>query len=132
MASPITPLVNASNVLSVREQIALKTNPNPFHATVAQSASVLTDFDTFPYPRYYRGIPETSVPIVAEREAGWRERHDSCYQPKIPHQLPLYPNHCFSTSCSSTAPCYPEYASRYADLEQMQLFLNNKCITQYR
>ena len=29
-----------------------------------------TDYDTFPYTRWYRGIAEAAEPIVAEREAG--------------------------------------------------------------
>ena len=95
MASPITPLVNSSNVMNIRDQIARKTSSNPFFATTAQSAGVLTDFDVFPYPRYFRGRPGASAPIVAEREAGFRQRHDDCYSVEIPPQLPTYPNNCF-------------------------------------
>ena len=135
MASRFTPIVNQSNVKNVRAQIAKKKGHRPYHATVAQSVQVLTDYDTFPYPRYFRGVPGSSKPIVAEREAGWRPRHDSCYNVVEPNGLPVYPpypNHCFSSSCNITYPCYPEYASKYASLEEMNLILNNKCITQYR
>ena len=135
MANRFTPIVNQSNVKNVREQIALKKGSNPYHATVTQSVQVLTDYDTFPSPRYYRGVPDSTVPIVAEREAGWRPRHDSCYdvvQPNGMELYPQYPNNCFQTACSTTYPCYPQYASRYSDLDAMNLILNNKCIVQYR
>ena len=135
MASRFTPIVNQSNVKNIREQIERKKGYNPYHATVTQSVQVLTDYDTFPYPRYYRGVPDSTVPIVAEREAGWRPRHDSCYeviQPNGMEMYPKYPNHCWQGPCSLVTPCYPEHASRYASLEEMNLILNNKCITQHR
>ena len=135
MASKFTPIVNQSNVKNIREQIARKKGSNPYHATVTQSVQVLTDYDTFPYPRYYRGVPDSTVPIVAEREAGWRPRHDTCYSVVEPNDVPLYPaypNNCFQAACSIVFPCYPEYASRYSDLEAMNIILNNKCIVQHR
>jgi hypothetical protein len=135
MASKFTHIVNQSNVKNIRQQIARKKESTPYHATVTQSVQVLTDYDTFPYPRYYRGVPDSTVPIIAEREAGWRPRHDTCYSVVEPNDVPLYPeypNNCFQAACSTVFPCYPEYASRYADLEAMNVFLNNKCIVQYR
>ena len=135
MASKFTSIVNQSNVQNVREQIQRKKGSQPYHATVTQSVQVLTDYDTFPYPRYYRGVPDATVPIVAEREAGWRPRHDTCYEVIEPSDLPVYPkypNHCFSSSCDITYPCYPEYASRYGSIEEMHLILNDKCIVQHR
>ena len=135
MASKFTPDINQHNVDNVRRQIQLKKGSKPYHATMTQAVQVLTDYDTFPYPRYFRGVPDSNAPIVAEREAGWRQRRDSCYQVKEPiglPQYPPYPNNCFQTACSTVFPCYPEYSSRYADLDAMHLVLNNKCIVQYR
>lgn len=135
MASNLTPLLNNNNINNIRRQIELKKGSDPYHTTVAQAPQVLTDYDTFPYPRYFRGVPESDVPIVAEREAGWRPRHDNCYKVTEPVGLPAYPeypNNCFQSACSTVFPCYPEYASRYTDLEAMHLVLNNKCIVQYR
>ena len=135
MASKFTPIVNDANIKNVRKQIERKLNYKPYHATVTQSVQVLTDYDTFPYPRYYRGVPDSTVPIVAEREAGWRPRHDSCYNIVKPNNLkpyPKYPNHCFQSACSTTYPCYPEYADKYSSLEEMYTSLNNNCIIEYR
>lgn len=133
MASSFTPIIDKSNVHNVREQIALKKSCQPHLATVNDSAQVLTDYDTFPYPRWFRGIPDSSQAIVAEREAGWRPRHDDCYKVLIPKDKNTrYPNHCFEGSCSVTYPCYPEYLTKYADREALNVILNKTCISQYR
>jgi hypothetical protein len=109
MASKYTPMINDVNIRNVREQIARKKGYNPYYATTNQSTQVLTDYDTFPYPRYFRGVPTSSAPIVAEREAGWRPRHDNCYKVLEPMMKERnYPNHCFSAACSTVFPCYLE------------------------
>jgi len=134
MANRLTPFINEQNVQNVRAQIARKKDYNPYLATVDQSSEVLTDYDTFPYPRWYRGVPTSSQPIVAEREAGWRPRHDSCYkvlEPTIPGRNP-YPNHCFAAACSTVFPCYPEYLEKQSDREAMNLILNKACVIQHR
>ena len=127
-------MINDLNVGNVRTQIARKKDPNPYHATTQQAVQVITDYDTFPYPRYYRGVPDSSVPIVAEREAGWRPRHDGCYRVNQPPSMTPgpYPNHCFQSACSTVFPCYPEYLTKYADREALNLVVNRACIPQYR
>ena len=70
---------NYSNIQNIRNQIELKKSPIPFYATSQDALSVITDYDTFPYPRYFRGVPASIVPIVAEREAGWRPVHPEAY-----------------------------------------------------
>lgn len=77
------------NVKNIQEQIKRKKQSSPYYATTKQSTSVITDYDTFPYTRYFRGVAEMSEPIVAEREAGWRPRHDDSYGAKV--QLDLKP-----------------------------------------
>ncbi len=77
------------NVKNIREQIERKKQSTPYYATTKQAVSVITDYDTFPYPRYFRGIAEMSEPIVAEREAGWRPRHDDSYAANV--ELDLKP-----------------------------------------
>ena len=95
----INPLyINYNNVKNIHDQIQKKKQSNPYFATTKQSKSVITDYDTFPYPRYFRGKAESSLPIVAEREAGWRPRHDDAYKSKI--ELELTPD-CVMGSPSS-------------------------------
>jgi hypothetical protein len=134
MSSDITPYLNTYNITNIRNQIEAKKASTPYYSTIHQVQGVITDYDTFPYPRYFRGVAESSDPIVAEREAGWRPRHDSCYRvtepPGVDHPLP--PNNCFQAPCSTVYPCYPEYLTKYSDKESLDLILNKTCIVQYR
>lgn len=133
MASKFTPDINEQNVQNIRAQIQSKKEANPYLATVNQSAQVITDYDTFPYPRWFRGVPNSDRPIVAEREAGWRPRHDNCYRIEKPYSSESnYPNHCFEGPCSVVYPCYPKYLQKFSDREALNVMLNNACTIQYR
>ena len=81
MANQFTQFLNGMNTLTIRQQIARKNGSEPHHVTVEHSGSVITDYDSFPYNRWFRGVARSRVPIVAEREAGWRPRQDACYEP---------------------------------------------------
>ena len=96
------------NIANVREQIERKNSPIPYIPTFKHTDQVWTDYDVFPYPRYFRGIPTSSEPIVAEREAGWMFRNDQ--KPSKISDLweAPYPNHCFQTACTSFRPCHPK------------------------
>jgi hypothetical protein len=124
--------INSDNVRNIREQISRKKSSHPFLATENMAKQVLTDYDTFPYSRWYRGVPNESKPIVAEREAGWRERRETCYQLIQPVTESSYPNHCFEGPCSTVYPCYPKYMQKFSDRDAMNVLLNKSCIVQYR
>ena len=126
MANSSTPYINNINVSNIRAQIAQKKGYNPYLATVSQASSVLTDYDTFPYPRWFRGIPRSTRPVVAEREAGWRQRHDNCYKVLQPEMAVPRPNHCFQSACNLTRPCYPQPSS------EKHFDAMDSCIVQYR
>jgi len=132
MSSKLTPLLNELNVTNVREQINRKKGSNPYYATNSQAVEVITDHDVFPYPRYYQGNPKANVPIIAEREAGWRQRHDDCYTLNKPNKQHQYPNNCFQSACSTVYPCYPGYASAHDSSDALSLILNKTCVVQYR
>lgn len=121
-----------NNVDNVREQIEMNNLNIPFHATINYANSVVTDYDTFPYHRWYRGQAISDVPIVAEREAGWRPQRNRCYKDNTVPPPKEYPNHCFEGPCSVTYPCYPKYLQKYSDRAQMNVLLNKSCVTQYR
>ena len=131
-----TPYINKQNVGNVRTQIMKKMSYNPYHATIDTASNVLTDYDTAPYPRWFRGVPDSFLPIVAEREAGWRPRHDNCYKlsesPFAHTEHTPYPNHCFEAACSTVYPCYPDYLQKISDRDALNLVLNKACIVQYR
>ena len=92
------------NVNIVRDQIRQKVKSEPFFASnIAVNLSV-TDRDSFPYNRYYRGVAGLDKPVVYEREAGWRQRHDGCYEPVRVDKL-VTPLYCWQTACSTVLPC---------------------------
>jgi hypothetical protein len=126
--------VNDQNVNYVREQIQGKKSFNPYYATAENVSKILTDYDTFPYPRWYRGVPNESRPVIAEREAGWRQQQPNCYKVMKPveEREYEYPNHCFEGPCSTVYPCYPRYMQKFSDREALNVILNKACIAQYR
>lgn len=130
--SNLTPNINDMNVMNIRHQINAKKGYLPHHTSIARAGGVLTDYDSFPYNRWYRGIAQSPDPIVAEREAGWRPRQDNCYKIQTPNKKDPYPNHCFESATNVVYPCYPEFQSKWADKEQIELMLNKSCIVQYR
>ena len=93
------------NVNIIRDQIAAKVQSKPFMASQNAVDLTVTDFDTFPYPRYYRGIYQLSEPVVLEREAGWRRRYDNCYNPDriVPEETMEM---CWQVPCSTVFPCH--------------------------
>ena len=99
--------ISRQNVQAIRNQIRAKMNYNqPYYATQDVAGSVLTDFDHFPYRRYFRGIAERSAPLIAEREAGYRPRQDACYRHhRVPKICPV--NYCWQAPCTTVFPCKP-------------------------
>ena len=83
-----------NNVNIIRDQIEAKVACKPYFASQNAVNLTVTDQDSFPYTRYYRGIYQTSKPVVFEREAGWRQRHDACYEP-IRELKVTRPNYCW-------------------------------------
>lgn len=98
--------INNLNYQNVLSQIQLKKGYLPYYATENTTSIVLTDYDYFPYKRWWRGQTGLDTPIVAEREAGWRPRQDACYS-KMPnlHKPPALADFCFETACSTVYPC---------------------------
>ena len=94
-----------SNVNIIRDQIEAKVGPNPFYASQNAVNLNITDMDTFPYPRFFRGIYQLTDPVVMEREAGWRQRHDICYEPTRIYK-PKIPKYCWQVPCSTVFPCH--------------------------
>jgi hypothetical protein len=113
------------NISNVKEQISKKKQDKPYIATSEQQ--VLTDYDIFPYTRFYRGVPTSSEPIIADREAGWRPINKERYKKDIPEDVSTKPNLCFQAACSTSRPCYPK-----ADREYLNNVFNSECNVQYR
>ncbi len=122
----LTPLLNERSIEYVRSMINRKNGSVPFYSNGEDVKMSITDYDHFPYTRYFRGVPESSRPIVAEREAGWRPRQNTCYtvNTKV-EKKPV--NYCFQVPCSTTLPCIPTNECR--DKEK---YANRECVIQYR
>ena len=118
------------SIESVRRQMGKKINySKPFLPTGEMVKDVVTDFDNFPYNRFFRGVYYKDNPIVVEREAGWRPHEDKCYKKAHFHEKRYYPNHCFEAPCSIVYPCYPGYLRKWSDKTELELFLNRTCIS---
>ena len=91
----------------------VKNNSTPYYAPLELVKESITDMDTFPYPRFFRGRSDATEATVYGRPAGFRPREDACYQPRLEHPLGDDPGHCFcfQPPCSTTLPCYWNYYS---------------------
>jgi hypothetical protein len=119
--------VNIQNMKNVQYEIERKKyNERPYYATQKNVVQVVTDYDELPYKRWYRGFPESEVPIIAEREAGYRPLIRQIYleEKSEPEKI----NHCFESACSVVYPCYPEYLKKYSDADKMNVMLNKSCL----
>ena len=125
--------INSRNIENIRNQINQKKGFMPYFADINTGSSVLTDYDNFPYNRWWRGIPESDQPVVAEREAGWRPLNNQCYYTKKDNKKEKFKNmYCFESACSTVYPCHPEYLAKHSDKELLDFMLNNNCIVEYR
>jgi hypothetical protein len=104
---------NQTNADFVHGLIQEKNVSTPFWATADLVGNVITDRDKFPYNRSFRGVYNSATPIIAEREAGWREIDNQCYKSKTFFPSP-YPEHCFQFPCSTVFRCIPKHESEFA------------------
>jgi hypothetical protein len=99
----------------------------PYYATNRTAKQVVTDFDDFPYNRWYRGVATNPNPVIIEREAGYRYVEKNCYIDK-PEYTITYPKHCFEAPCSTVYPCTPEAFKKFTDQDAMNIMLNRACV----
>lgn len=101
--------ISRNNVL--KGIIAKTTTDIPFRYS---QAVVLTQPSRayFPYADWYRGEYMSDIPIIVEREAGFRPRIERPPQWKgtTGH---AYPQHCFRPATNTKYPCYPECTEPY-------------------
>jgi hypothetical protein len=126
--------MNVRNISNIRHQIRNKNGSNPYWSTDNNNRNVITDYDNFPYERWFRGEPHLDVPVVAEREAGWRPRNEDCYnsiftkKEKQRKHHEITPKHYFQPPCSVV---YPKYVSN-DELSLNEVKLNENCVLSYR
>lgn len=76
----------------------------PYYANRGAVEKIVTDYDHFPYHRFYRGKYNSSEPCIAEREAGWRVRKEPCYVHRK-EVKDIKPHFCWNYDCSTVFPC---------------------------
>ena len=87
-----------TNIENVKRQIKLKNDyasGTPYFATSQNNNNVMTEFDHFPFTRYWKGIPLSEYNFVDGREAGWRTRRDKCYEGCTTARPMLPPDLCY-------------------------------------
>lgn len=122
--------ITLTNVQNVRQMILEKEClDKPFIPTIQNVTGIITDQDHFPYTRWFRGRYYCDKPIVAEREAGYRTRHDYCYETnKCCTSIHNKPEICFQSPCSVVFPCNPCINNP----QKIGLYSNTSCINLYR
>jgi hypothetical protein len=116
----------ARNIENVRIEIEKKKGLEPYYSTSDKSESIITDYDIFPYTRFFNGVYDFCNPIVAEREAGFRIKKNT----RLEYLQPVkdtQPNICFQSSCSTVRPCHPK-----PERSHLHTVYDNSCIVQYR
>ena len=114
-----------NNIKNIHNLIKQKESCRPFYGTVQEAGSITTDYDHFPYTRWYRGVPEITMPIIAEREAGFRTiENNCCYFPKK-HIEMVRPTYCYQAPCSTTFPCYTT-----KNINKTDEYFGKECIVQ--
>lgn len=129
MNSEIINEINANNIAVLK---MCKNRDVPYYATTSTAASVLTDYDQFPYHRWFRGQYKSSKPIVAEREAGWRMRTNDHNVSNHTKNQQDYPHHCFEAPCSTVYPCMTSFNSKFSNMDKETSILNKECVIKYR
>lgn len=116
----------------VRKQIQRKNSNSVYMSNGSNVLKTVTDIDTWPYPRNYRGVYYYPDPIVMEREAGYRKVHNNCYEMIVPFEKDKEPVNCFETACSTIYPCLPEIEVGFEENSKLNRKVNDMCIVQYR
>ena len=126
--SRFTADMNERSIEYVRRQIERKNSPLPYYANSLSSRHVITDYDHWPYDRWFRGVYYFSEPVIAEREAGWRPQQQSCYNILPPPTRVEEPRYCFEAPCSTNFPCNPGKYAR--DVTENTQRFSDMCIVQ--
>jgi hypothetical protein len=113
--------------MSIQKAKYMKNSNQVYYATQKDIRQVTTDFDHFPYQRFYRGVHTSPYPVIIDREAGYRKQENSCYREQLIVKKD-YPKHCFEGPASVVYPCYPDYLRKYSDKAEMEIMLNRVCV----
>jgi hypothetical protein len=93
------------NRIIIQNEILKKNTNYPYRTTVNDIKSVVTDHDVFPYTRYWRGDYRSDVPIVSDREAGYRKVKKCTTSYDAIDITDTVGDACFQYPCNTVYPC---------------------------
>ncbi len=93
-----------NNKENIRQQIMLKNQTNPYYVNYSYY-SVNTDYDIFPYTRWFKGKALDDNPRIAEREAGFAFRNSYKTKNVVVEDEEMKPRVCIQNACSTVYPC---------------------------
>lgn len=81
----------------------LKNQSIPYNLLNPATNIAIAGIDTFPYNKFFRGVYNSSIPIIFDRQAGYYPitKTSKCQPTKQPT-----PPVCFQYACSTITPCY--------------------------
>lgn len=131
MSQELTGSITDKNIAIVRGLIKRSQQSAPLYVTADIPSSVITDYDIFPYPRWFRGVYDNSNPIIAEREAGYRILQSNSYtDEKKKNETETVPGHVFQTACSTVKPSFVLDPDSHEGTK-LNKSINDMCIVQY-
>jgi len=114
----------------MERQIRRKLDYNtPYYGKRGDVVHSQTDFDNFPYNRFFVSRYDSPTASVYERKAGYRVLNNAAYKCHEKTQgCPTTPDMCFAAAASTVYPCNPTYFYEYASNESRDKALNRKCV----
>ena len=113
--------VTNHSITYIQDQIRKKTDyAFPYYTNTNAVKNIITDRNEFPYPRFYRGRANINIPIVYEREAGYRLVKPFKFHFKS--NFDATPRMCFQYPCTVDFPCRAP-----VPLEPNAYWINKKC-----
>lgn len=99
----LSPFRVHQNNINLQTQIELKQNiAKPFFATQNTIGSVISEYNVFPFNRWYKGNAYSTEPIVDDRNAGWRvAKHPKMESPNV---YPFTQKTTFEPPCTTQFP----------------------------
>lgn len=99
----LNPFRTRQNNINIQTQIELKRNlSKPYYATQGIVGDVISEYNVFPFNRWYKGQAFSTLPIVDERNAGWRIAQSP--QLEQINEKSMTKNMSFEAPCSTIFP----------------------------
>ena len=119
----------------ITKLINIKNSDKPLYCVYNDIKKQNTDYDHFPYTRYFRSNVGSDKLTINTRKSGFSNTNFiKCYDiTKINTQNKIkYPEHCFESSCSLNKPCFKENVDKFAAFNKLNNILNDSCIINER